>query len=100
MGKLLDKNQESRLGTAEGAAELKAHPWFATIDFEQLSEKKITPPYVPVLESDGDLKHFSREFTGKSLSPADGKSLGEVRDYEGWDYADDDFEVKFDQQQN
>ena len=54
------------------------------------------PPYVPVLESDGDLKHFSREFTGKSLSPADAKSLGEVRDYEGWDYADGDFEVKFD----
>jgi hypothetical protein len=96
MGRLLDKNQETRLGTAAGADEIKADPWFASIDFEQLAKKQVQPPYVPVLESDGDLKHFSREFTGKSLSPADAKSLGEVRDYEGWDYADGDFEVKFD----
>ena len=56
------------------------------------------PPYIPVLEDDGDLKHFSREFTDKALSPMDGKSLGEVREYENWDYEADDLELKMENQ--
>jgi hypothetical protein len=47
----------------------------------------VKAPYIPVLEDDGDLKHFSTQFTEKPLSPADAKSLKETAvDYEGFSY--------------
>jgi hypothetical protein len=77
------------LGTA-GTDEIRAHPWFADIDWNQLLEKKIQAPYIPILDGDGDLKHFSQEFTKKALSPPDSKSLkemaGDEDKYDGFSY--------------
>ena len=45
-----------RLGTVGGAAAVKAHPFFAGVDWDALPTSPA--PYVPVLESDTDTRNF------------------------------------------
>ncbi len=66
---LFKRNPANRLGggepTEEGVAKLKAHPFFATIDWRLLREKKIQPPFKPTVVSD-DAFHFDAAFTSKT----------------------------------
>eukprot|EP00917_Polyrhabdina_sp_WS-2016_P017416 GHVP01037635.1.p1 GENE.GHVP01037635.1~~GHVP01037635.1.p1 ORF type:complete len:321 (-),score=64.88 GHVP01037635.1:2628-3590(-) len=46
--KLLVKTPEDRLGSGrDGAEEVKNHPWFESMDWESLRNKKIKPPFIP-----------------------------------------------------
>jgi len=46
--KLLDKNRKTRLGAgADGIDEILKHPWFADLDMDALTAKKMQSPYVP-----------------------------------------------------
>ena len=50
-----------RLGSSgEDAKEIKTHPFFKNIDWEELIKKKVEPPYKPVLSGKKDLSHFSK----------------------------------------
>jgi serine/threonine protein kinase len=49
--KLLDRNPERRLG-AGGAAEIKAHHFFAGIDWRKLLQRKYEPSFKPSVVSD------------------------------------------------
>jgi serum/glucocorticoid-regulated kinase 2 len=44
--RLLDRNAEKRLG-AKGAAEIKAHYFFHSIDWRKLLERKYEPSFKP-----------------------------------------------------
>ena len=48
--KLLDRNPERRLG-ANGAAEIKAHHFFANIDWRKLLQRKYEPSFKPSVVS-------------------------------------------------
>ena len=48
ISKLLDKNPENRLGNNNGADEIKAHPWFKSINWSNVAKKKLKP-YPPYL---------------------------------------------------
>ena len=49
--KLLHKDPNQRLGSgATDAEEIKSHPWFECINWAQILEKTITPPYQPQLD--------------------------------------------------
>jgi serine/threonine protein kinase len=61
LARLLDKDPRTRL---QDASRLKAHPFFAGLDWEALARKEIVPPFVPDL-SHNDTKYFSREFTSE-----------------------------------
>jgi hypothetical protein len=37
----LNKDQTKRLGTKADYSEIKAHPWFADIDFDKLYKKEV-----------------------------------------------------------
>jgi len=51
ISKLLRKDPENRIGVGKRDAEdIKNHAWFNGLDWEQLSEKKIEPPYLPSKE--------------------------------------------------
>lgn len=63
ISKLLTKNPESRLGSSFGASEIKEHPFFSKIDWVKMSERSLKPPYVPLLKSNIDLKHFDKNIT-------------------------------------
>lgn len=48
ISRLLDVNDQTRLGSGPtGDDELKAHPFFAGINWEKLEQKHVEPPYVP-----------------------------------------------------
>lgn len=64
---LLNRNPKNRLGAIGDAAELKAHPFFKTIDWDALSKKQVTPPFRPDVESDESTTNFDPEFTTADL---------------------------------
>lgn len=60
LSKLLTKDPNKRLGSGElGAQEVKDHPFFSNISWDDIYNKTQKPPYTPQLDSDGDVKHFS-----------------------------------------
>jgi len=56
---LLNKNQKERLGN-EGAAEVKKHKWFNDIDWEELSQRKTSPPFKPQLPEENEGSTFDK----------------------------------------
>lgn len=65
---LLNRNPKHRLGAIDDGRELRAHPFFADIDWDALREKKIPPPFKPHLNSETDTSNFDPEFTQASTS--------------------------------
>jgi len=50
LSQLLDRRPAHRLGNGEhGVEDIKAHPWFAGVDWTKLEARRVTPP-----RSDGD----------------------------------------------
>jgi hypothetical protein len=43
----MEKDPGKRLGAVGGLEEIKLHPVFRNIDWNQLEEKKVPPPYIP-----------------------------------------------------
>ncbi|KAL1924232.1 uncharacterized protein VTP21DRAFT_7267 [Calcarisporiella thermophila] len=59
---LLQRDPAKRLGSAEGAAAIKAHPYFASLDWEAVRAKRVAAPYVPELSGELDFSHFDECF--------------------------------------
>lgn len=76
------KNPQSRL---QKAANIRQHPWFGTMDWELLEQKKIKPPFMPVLHGDNDLSHFAKEFTCCSVE-SNVSSYNDCKKFEGFSY--------------
>ena len=58
---LLQSDPEQRLGHG-GAAELKVHPWFAGLDWDNLARAKAA--FIPHLSSDTDTTYFAPKPVG------------------------------------
>lgn len=88
---LLDRDPLKRLGV-NGPAEIKAHPFFAQIDWRRLMAKKYAAPFKPAVESATDTSNFDQEFT--SEVPADSVvddylSESVQQQFGGWTYSGD-----------
>jgi len=59
---LLDRNPVDRLAEPEG---IKAHPYFATIDWDKLYRKELEPPYIPPVKDGKATNMISTEFTNE-----------------------------------
>jgi len=59
---LLKKNPYERLGHK---TEVKAHPWFKSINFDDIINKRISPPIIPKLSDKFDVNNFDSEFTNE-----------------------------------
>ncbi|KAG0169323.1 hypothetical protein DFQ28_010300 [Apophysomyces sp. BC1034] len=58
---LLDRDPRTRLGAA-GVDEIKSHPYFAGIAWEDVYHRRLPPPYVPPLTSALDFSNFDNAF--------------------------------------
>ena len=66
-----DPTQRLGYGGATGAQSIMAHPFFGAINWKDLYEKRIRPPYIPALRGETDFSNFDEEFTKMTpcLSP-------------------------------
>lgn len=55
--RLLDREPGHRLGAKGGAAEVKAHPFFSSIDWTKLLQRKHKPPFKPDFSDGGFTQH-------------------------------------------
>lgn len=60
---LLQKDPAKRLGATNDADEVKTHPWFQGIAWDDLKRKKYQAPYVPDWKKDLGLSNFDSDFT-------------------------------------
>jgi len=65
---LLVKDPKRRLGGGpEDAKEIMITPFFRGVAWQDLLERKITPPFKPQVTSDTDTRYFDQEFTGETV---------------------------------
>ena len=88
----LNKVPTDRLGCHKesGFMEIMTHPFFKTIEWDQLEQKQIPPPFVPELESVQDLANFPNEFTDEpvQLTPDDQSIIERIdqTEFDGFEY--------------
>lgn len=71
---LLTKDPEKRLGGGENGAEtVKRHPFFDPIDWKEMYDRKIPPPFKPDIKGETDVSYFDTDFTSEKpmLTPPD-----------------------------
>jgi serine/threonine protein kinase len=92
ISKLLIPNPKNRLGYGkDGAKNIKEHPYFNGIDWEEAWEKKLTPPLIPKLKDETDLSYFDKMFTdekieGSNVSEVPSTMMSQTNDYKGFTY--------------
>jgi serum/glucocorticoid-regulated kinase 2 len=90
---ILNKDPTKRLGAgADDIEAIKAHPFFAEIDFDKLVRREIDSPFKPKVRGTSDTSNFDREFTSEpvvdSVAPDSGFSMGSQGKFEGFTFVD------------
>ncbi|CAN8179232.1 unnamed protein product [Coccothraustes coccothraustes] len=66
---LLKKDPKQRLGGGPGdALEVMEHRFFAGIDWQDVVQRKLVPPFRPQVTSEVDTRYFDEEFTAQSIT--------------------------------
>uniref|UniRef100_A0A8C6VVG3 Ribosomal protein S6 kinase n=1 Tax=Nothobranchius furzeri TaxID=105023 RepID=A0A8C6VVG3_NOTFU len=71
--RLLLRDPKQRLGSGpNGAENVKNHPFYQKINWEELAAKKVPAPFKPVIRDELDVSNFAEEFTemDPTYSPA------------------------------
>ncbi|KAH7926459.1 kinase-like protein [Leucogyrophana mollusca] len=74
--KLLTRDPTRRLGSTKAdAEEIKRHPFFKDVNFDDVLNKRIPPPYFPTINGSADTSNFDEEFTKEqpTLTPVHGQ---------------------------
>lgn len=72
--KLLTRDPERRLGSGPtDAQEVMSHVWFEPVDWEDIYNKRVIPPFLPTVESEMDTSNFDSAFTRQTskLAPVE-----------------------------
>jgi len=80
-----------RLGSgADGGEKIKSHKFFKDINWQDVWDRKLEPPFVPKLKNEQDLKYFDSSFTDESVGSLLGKNSlkerGFSNEYNGFSY--------------
>lgn len=74
---LLNRNPTKRLG-ANGGNEVKAHPFFACVDWDLLYQRRVTPPFDPCRNMDEtETANFEKEFTSMPVNSLEDNRKGD-----------------------
>ena len=78
---LLEKDPKNRLGCKEniGEQEINGHPFFGSINWGDLEEGKVTPPFQPSVGQTEDASNFDSQFTDQSIALPELKMKEDVR---------------------
>lgn len=85
--RLITVDPKNRLG-ANGSQEIKKHPFFSNINWTDVLNKKLTPPFKPLITHETDLNNFHAMFTEENIEntlPIKSE-LNAEDDYEGFTY--------------
>ena len=81
--KLLVIDPNERLGSGpNGTEDIKKHPYFKGINWKDVWNRKIKPPFIPELKNDMDLRYFDTMFTDEPLNGPQRKNTNRDRDRE------------------
>lgn len=86
---LLQRNPRNRLGSTNGMADFKDHPFFSGIDWVALYEKKMSPPFVPVTtEGDASVDNVDDEFKQELVkdTPVQNSEIGDEINFGGFTF--------------
>lgn len=64
---LLSKDPTKRLGASGGIEEIRAHPWFKSVNWKKIQSKKVHPPFRPNLHH----SNFDPEYQKSRIRPED-----------------------------
>jgi serine/threonine protein kinase len=68
LSSLLERNPKKRLGNGpNGSENIKSHPFFAHINWLDLDECKIRPPFKPVTAGPEDCRQIDRMFLDEPI---------------------------------
>ncbi|KAF8558382.1 hypothetical protein OG21DRAFT_1455993 [Imleria badia] len=88
--KLLTRDPTRRLGSSKAdAEEIKRHPFFKDISFDDVFNKRIPPPYFPTINGSADTSNFDEEFTREqpTLTPVHGQlSARDQQEFAGFSW--------------
>lgn len=88
--KLLTRDPTRRLGSGKAdAEEIKRHPFFKDVSFDDVLNKRIPPPYFPTINGSADTSNFDEEFTKEqpTLTPVHGQlSSRDQQEFSGFSW--------------
>lgn len=104
---MLTREPQQRLGY-RGAQEIKAHPFFAPLNFEDVLQKKVEPPFKPTVTDEEDTRNVDKSFIAMpaqiSPTPADSSLAAAAAEKQFLDFTyvakgvmgDQEYQVSFD----
>uniref|UniRef100_A0A8C6P942 non-specific serine/threonine protein kinase n=1 Tax=Nothobranchius furzeri TaxID=105023 RepID=A0A8C6P942_NOTFU len=91
---LLIKDPNKRLGGGpDDAKEIMRHSFFGSVDWQDVYDKKLVPPFQPQVSSETDTRYFDEEFTAQTITI----TPPEKYDEDGVDAADNERRPHFPQ---
>uniref|UniRef100_A0A5F5PGS2 Serum/glucocorticoid regulated kinase family member 3 n=2 Tax=Equus TaxID=9789 RepID=A0A5F5PGS2_HORSE len=64
---LLEKDRQNRLGAKEDFLEIQNHPFFESLSWTDLVQKRIPPPFNPNVAGPDDIRNFDAAFTEETV---------------------------------
>lgn len=86
---LLNRNPSLRLGSGpRDALDVEESPFFNNINFKDLEDKKIQPPWRPSLTGDTDTSNFNKKYTRviPEDSPSEDNTNVSIPSFEGFTF--------------
>jgi len=93
--RLLERDPAKRITSAQ----LKAHPFFESIDWEKLERKEIKPPFIPVCTGSDDVRYFDVAFTREiprlpKSRPQDAAAAADDDDFDNFTFDGEEDDTK------